>query len=84
MRSGEPDPRLRRLPACNLFCELYQAKGGFMSPQNIPQSDDRIEMLIAVLGQQVNALNKTLQMIAASLQGLESHLRQMRTRIYVY
>jgi hypothetical protein len=48
-----------------------------MSPQNIPQSDDRIEKLITVLGQQVNALNKTLQMIAASLQGLESHLRQI-------
>jgi DdrB-like protein len=48
-----------------------------MSPQNIPQSDDRIEKLITVLGQRMNALNKTLQMIATSLQGVESHLRQM-------
>jgi hypothetical protein len=74
---AQTDPRLRRLPARNLFCELYQAKGGFMSPQNIPRSDDRIEKLIIVLGQRMNALNKTLQLIAANLQGVESHLRQM-------
>ena len=48
-----------------------------MSPQNIPRSDDRIEKLIIVLGQRMNALNKTLQLIAANLQGVESHLRQM-------
>ena len=48
-----------------------------MTAQNSSQSDDRIEKLITVLGQRMNGLNKTLQMIAESLQGVESHLREM-------
>jgi hypothetical protein len=48
-----------------------------MSAQNISQSDDRIEKLITVLGQRMNALTRTLQMIAESLQGVELHLREM-------
>ncbi len=48
-----------------------------MSAQNAPQSDDRIEKLITVLGQRMNALTKTLQMIAESLQGVELLLREM-------
>ena len=38
---------------------------------------DRSEKLIITLGQRVNEQNEILQMIAASLQGVESHLRQM-------
>jgi hypothetical protein len=48
-----------------------------MTAQNSSQSDDRIERLITVLGQRMNGVNKTLQMIAESLQGVESHLREM-------
>jgi len=48
-----------------------------MNIQNTSQSDDRIEKLITVLGQRMNALNKTVQMIAESLQDIESHLRQI-------
>jgi ssDNA-binding DdrB-like protein len=48
-----------------------------MTAQNSSQSDDRIERLITVLGQRMNGMNKTLQMIAESLQGVESHLREM-------
>jgi DdrB-like protein len=38
---------------------------------------DRSEKLIITLGQRVNEQNEILRMIAASLQGVESHLRQM-------
>src|SRR5262245_35332531 len=48
-----------------------------MYAQTEPQNDDRIEKLITVLGQRMNGLNKTLQMIAESLQGVELHLREM-------
>jgi hypothetical protein len=48
-----------------------------MSGQDATQSDDRIEKLITVLGQRMNTLTKTLQMIAESLQGVELHLREM-------
>jgi DdrB-like protein len=48
-----------------------------MSAQNALQSDDRIEKLIIVLGQRMNGLNKTLQMIAESLQSVELHLREI-------
>jgi DdrB-like protein len=48
-----------------------------MSAQNESQNDDRIEKLITVLGQLMNGLNKTLQMIAESLQGVESHMLQI-------
>jgi hypothetical protein len=48
-----------------------------MSAQNEAQSDDRIEKLITALGQRMNALNKTLHIIAESLQDIESHLRQI-------
>lgn len=48
-----------------------------MSAQNEAQSNDRIEKLITALGQRMNALNKTLHMIAESLQDIESHLRQI-------
>jgi len=48
-----------------------------MSARTEPQNDDRIEKLITVLGQRMNGLNKTLQMIAESLQGVELHLREM-------
>jgi len=48
-----------------------------MSAQDAPQSDDRTEKLITVLGQRINALTRTLQMIAESLQGVELHLREM-------
>jgi len=48
-----------------------------MSAQNASQSDDRIEKLITLLGQRMNALTRTLQMIAESLQGVELHLHEM-------
>lgn len=48
-----------------------------MSAQDMPQSDDRIEKLITVLGQRMNTLTRMLQMIAESLQGVELHLREM-------
>jgi DdrB-like protein len=48
-----------------------------VSAQNTSQSDDRIEKLIAVLGQRMNALIETLQIISESLQGVESYLRQI-------
>jgi hypothetical protein len=48
-----------------------------MSAQNEAQSDDRIKKLITALGQRMNALNKTLHIIAESLQDIESHLRQI-------
>ncbi len=48
-----------------------------MSAQDGTQSDDRIEKLITVLGQRMNALTRTLQMIAESLQGVELHLSEM-------
>ena len=48
-----------------------------MSAQDATQSDDRIEKLITVLGQRMNTLTRTLQMIAESLQGVELHLREM-------
>jgi DdrB-like protein len=48
-----------------------------MSEQNALQSDDRIERLINVLGQRMNGLTRTLQMIAESLQSVELHLREM-------
>jgi DdrB-like protein len=48
-----------------------------MTAQNSSQSDDRIEKLITVLGQRMNGLNKTLQMIAESLQSVELHLRDI-------
>jgi hypothetical protein len=35
-----------------------------MSAQDATQSDDRIEKLITVLGQRMNTLTKTLQIIA--------------------
>src|SRR5262249_5101804 len=38
---------------------------------------DRTEKLIVTLGQRMSALNKLLQMIVESLQGVESHLRQI-------
>src|SRR5262245_4103029 len=38
---------------------------------------DRSEKLIITLGQRVNEQNEILRVIAASLQGVESHLRQM-------
>src|SRR5215468_7590821 len=38
---------------------------------------DRSEKLIITLGQRINEQNEILRMIAASLQGVESHLRQM-------
>src|SRR5262249_3159037 len=38
---------------------------------------DRTEKLIVTLGQRMSALNELLQMIAESLQGVESHLRQI-------
>jgi hypothetical protein len=41
-----------------------------MTAQNLPQSDDRVEKLITVLGQRINGLNKTLQTIAEGLQRL--------------
>ena len=48
-----------------------------MYAQTEPKNDDRIEKLITVLGKRMNGLNKTLQMIAVSLQGIELHLREM-------
>lgn len=48
-----------------------------MSAQNETQSDDRTEKLITAFGQRMNALNKTLHIIAESLQDIESHLRQI-------
>jgi len=48
-----------------------------MSAQDATQSDDHIEKLITVLGQRMNTLTRTLQMIAESLQGVELHLREM-------
>jgi len=48
-----------------------------MSARTEPQNDDRIEKLITVLGQRMNGLNRTLQMIAESLQGVELHMREM-------
>jgi hypothetical protein len=48
-----------------------------MNIQNTSQSNDRIEKLITAVGQQMNALNKTLHIIAESLQDIESHLRQL-------
>jgi hypothetical protein len=38
---------------------------------------DRSEKLIVTLGQRIGEQNEILQMIAASLQGVESHLRQI-------
>jgi hypothetical protein len=38
---------------------------------------DRSEKLIVALGQRIGEQNEILQMIAASLQGVESHLRQI-------
>jgi hypothetical protein len=38
---------------------------------------DRTEKLIVTVGQRMSALNEQLQMIAKSLQGIESHLRQI-------
>ena len=38
---------------------------------------DRAEKLIVTLGQRISEQNKLLRMIATSLQGVESHLRQM-------
>ena len=38
---------------------------------------DRAEKLIITLGQRIGEQNEILQMIAASLQGVESHLRQI-------
>jgi hypothetical protein len=38
---------------------------------------DRTEKLIITLGQRMSALNELLQMIAESLRGVESHLRQI-------
>jgi hypothetical protein len=38
---------------------------------------DRGEKLIVALGQRISEQNEILQMIAASLQGVESHLRQI-------
>jgi DdrB-like protein len=38
---------------------------------------DRSERLIVTLGQRISEQNGILQMIAASLQGVESHLRQI-------
>ncbi|MCG3144887.1 MAG: hypothetical protein HONDAALG_02397 [Gammaproteobacteria bacterium] len=38
---------------------------------------DRTEKLIVTLGQRISEQNEILQMIAASLQGVESHLRQI-------
>ncbi len=38
---------------------------------------DRSEKLIVALGQRISEQNEILQMIAASLQGVESHLRQI-------
>lgn len=38
---------------------------------------DRSEKLIITLGQRISEQNEILQMIAASLQGIESHLRQI-------
>jgi hypothetical protein len=38
---------------------------------------DRSEKLIVALGQRISEQNEILQMIAASLQGIESHLRQI-------
>ena len=44
----------------------------------IPMSDmDRTEKLIVALGQRMSALTEQLQMIAESLHGIESHLRQI-------
>lgn len=40
-------------------------------------SIDHIEKLIITLGQRTSEQNEILQMIAASLQGVESHLRQI-------
>jgi hypothetical protein len=48
-----------------------------MYAQTESQNDDRIEKLITVLGQRMNGLNKTLQMIAESLQNVELHLRDI-------
>ncbi len=49
-----------------------------MSAQNALQREDRIEKLITFLGQRMNALTRTLQMIAESLQGVESHTNNKR------
>lgn len=38
---------------------------------------DRSERLIVTLGQRISEQNEIFQMIAASLQGVESHLRQI-------
>jgi DdrB-like protein len=38
---------------------------------------DRAEKLIVTLGQRISEQNKLLRMIATSLQGVESHLRQI-------
>ncbi|HEU0176651.1 MAG TPA: single-stranded DNA-binding protein [Blastocatellia bacterium] len=38
---------------------------------------DRTEKLIVALGQRISEQNELLRMIAASLQGVESHLRQI-------
>jgi hypothetical protein len=48
-----------------------------MNIQNTSHSDDHIEKLITALGQRINVLNKTLHIIAESLQDIESHLRQI-------
>jgi hypothetical protein len=46
-----------------------------MSAQGAPQSDDRIEKLITVLGQGIRAQNEIMRAITISLQAIESHLR---------
>jgi hypothetical protein len=38
---------------------------------------DRAEKLIVTLGQRIREQNEMLRMIAKSLQGVESHLRQI-------
>jgi DdrB-like protein len=38
---------------------------------------DRAERLIVTLGQRINEQNELLRMIATSLEGIESHLRQI-------
>jgi len=48
-----------------------QGQGGAMS------ETDRAEKLIVTLGQRITEQNELLRMIAESLQGVESHLRQI-------
>jgi DdrB-like protein len=48
-----------------------QGQGGTMS------ETDRAEKLIVTLGQRISEQNELLRMIAESLQGVESHLRQI-------